>query len=137
MNQKQVLVLDCNGQSKPALCFHLELAGVSMRVVTDDAEALNLLNNSRSTGESYTALLVNNPYLNVDINHIVEAVMAIDVDMPIVFVKESQSLKQIVQLLNIEYNRLRIYHAEPTGLVNLLNSIYGRKGVLSNDQLAS
>ena len=137
MNQKRVLILECNGQAKPALCFHLEMAGIAMRVVTDEDEALNQLSNTRFIGEHYTALLVNNPYLHVDITNLVEEVMGIDADMPIVFVKESKSLRKIVQSLNLEYNRLRIYHAEPTRVAALLNGFKERNTDLERNQKAA
>jgi hypothetical protein len=138
MSQQQILILDCNGQPKPAICFQLELAKIDMRVVADEDEAINLLANSRMTGERYVALLVNNPYLNVDITKIVEEVMAIDIDMPILFVKESKSLKQIVQSLNIEYNRVRIFYSEPTGAIDVLNMLKEREcGLINNQQVAS
>lgn len=123
MNKKQVLILDCNGQAKPTICFHLEVAGFDMRVVTDEDEAINLLSNSRLTGENFSELVINNPYLNVDIAGVLEAIAKIGIEIPVVFVKQSQSLRQIVQSLQLEYRQLRIFHIEPTGTVDLLLSL--------------
>ena len=134
MSNKQALILDCNGQLKPAICFNLEIAGIDTRVVTDEDEAINLLSNSRLTGECFSELLVNNPYLNVDITKIVEDVKNIDIDLPVIFIKESKSLKLIVQSLNAEYSRPRLFHTEPIGIVEMLTKLRSRAEVLDNNQ---
>jgi CheY-like chemotaxis protein len=123
MRKKQILILDCNGQNKPVICFNLEVAGFDIRVVTDEDEAINLLSHSRITEEHFSGLVVNNPYLNVDITKLVEDVRGIGVEIPVVFVKESQSLKQIVQALNIQYGQPRLYYAEPTSVVEMLSRL--------------
>ena len=120
MNNKQVLILDCNGQARPAICFNLEVAGFTTRIVTDEDEAINLLSNSRLTGECFSELVINNPYLNVDIAGVLEAIEKVGIDIPVVFVKESQSLRQYVQSLQSEYRQLRIFYVEPTGTVDLI-----------------
>ena len=120
MNNKQVLILDCNGQARPAICFNLEVAGFNTRIVTDEDEAINLLSNSRLTGERFSELVINNPYLNVDIAGVLEAIEKVGIDIPVVFVKESQSLRQYVQSLQSEYRQLRIFYVEPTGTVDLI-----------------
>ena len=125
MSRKQILILDCNGQNKPAICFNLEIAGFDMRVVTDEDEAINLLSHSRITEEYFNGLLVNNPYLNVDITKLVEDVRDIGIEIPVVFVKESESLKQIVQSLNIQYQKPRLYYSEPNRIVEMLSNITG------------
>jgi len=123
MHRKQILILDCNGRDKPAICFNLEIAGFDMRVVTDEDEAINLLSHSRITEEFFSGLVVNNPYLNVDITKLVEDVRDIGLDIPVVFVKESESLKTIVQSLNIQFGLPRLYYAEPTSVVEMLSRL--------------
>ena len=36
MSEKQILILDCNGDVRPVICFNLEVAGYKMRVLTDE-----------------------------------------------------------------------------------------------------
>ena len=94
-----------------------------MRIVRDEDEAINLLNNTRLTNEQFSGLLVNNPYLNVDISKIVEEVHKTGIDIPVIFVKDSANLKKIVADLSLEYTMPRIYHAEPTRVVALLSTL--------------
>ncbi len=123
MSKKQILILDCNGQSKPAICFNLEVAGFDIRVITDEDEAINLLSHSRITEAYFSGLVVNNPYLNVDITKLIEDIRDIGLDIPVVFVKESESLKQIVESLNIQYRKPRLYYAGPTSVVEMLSRL--------------
>ncbi len=132
-HEVQVLILDCHGESRPAICFHLEVAGFKMRVVADVDEVLNLLNNSRITGERFCGLLVNNPFLNVDIASIVEQIGALGIDIPVVFVKESESLKRIVQALSLEHRRPRVYHSEPVRVAELLKMFRTQQGLAGKD----
>jgi len=122
MNKNQVLILDCNGQMKPVLCFYLEVAGFDIRVVTEEDEAINLLSNSRLTGERFSELVINNPYLNVDISGILQAIEKVGIDIPVVFVKESKSFSQLVESRQFDSGRLKIYHVEPAGTVDLLKA---------------
>ena len=137
MSNKQVLILDCNGQSKPAICFNLEVAGFEMRVVTDVDEVINLLANSRLTEENFSVLLVNNPYLNIDINQLLEDVKNIGIEIPVVFVKESKSLQQIVEELKNKHQNPLIFQVEPVGLVDLLITFRQQTAVLDTDKKAS
>jgi len=123
MSQGQIIILDCQGETKPAICFNLEVGGYRMRIVRDEDEAINLLNNTRLTNEQFSGLLVNNPYLNVDISKIVEEVHKTGIDIPVIFVKDSANLKKIVADLSLEYTMPRIYHAEPTRVVALLSTL--------------
>jgi len=120
MGEKQVLILDCNGDARPVICFNLEVAGYKMRVLTDENETINLLDNTRLTGEVFIALLVNNPFLNVDISKIVAEVQRIDFNFPIIFVKESANLRKIIEDLSAEHSDSRVYSARPTEVVDLL-----------------
>lgn len=123
MSKGQIIILDCHGETRPAICFNLEVAGYQVRVVTDDNEAINLLDNARLIEENYVGLLVNNPYLNVDISKIIEEVQKIDIEIPIIFIKDSENLKKIVEMLSREYKAPHIYHTEPTQTVNLLTRL--------------
>ncbi len=131
MNRDQVLILDCHGETKPAICFSLEVAEYSMRVVIEEDEALNLLDNSRITNERYIAFLVNNPYLNVDISKLVEEVERIDPKLPVLFVKDSKSFKKMVQALSL-HCRTRVHHTEPTRVVDMLNSLRNEEKMKSS-----
>lgn len=122
MGENRVLILDCQGESRPAISFNLEVAKFAVRIVGDTDEAINLLKHSQITEEEYCGFLVNNPYLNVDINGIVEDVKNLGVEIPVVFVKDSANLKKMVQSLAIEYRRPRIYHAEPVKVVEMLKA---------------
>ena len=129
MKKHQVLILDCHGDSRPAVCFSLEVAGYGMRVVAEEDEAINLLDNARHTGEKYVALLVNNPYLNVDISSLVEEVDRIALGIPVLFVKDSLPLKKMVEALSL-HCKTRIYHAEPTRVVETL-AMFGHGEMLN------
>ena len=128
MKKDQVLILDCHGETRPAVCFSLEVAGYGMRVVTDEDEALNLLNKARLTDERYIGFLVNNPYLNIDISQLVEAVEQIDKDLPVLFVKDSVPLMKMVEALSIHCHS-PIYHSEPTRVVDMLTKFKSEAGV--------
>jgi len=123
MNKNQVLILDCSGQMKPVICFYLEVAGFDIRVVTEEDEAINLLANSRLTGERFSELVINNPYLNVDLSGVLQAIEKVGINIPVVFVKASRSFRQLVQSRQLDYGRLKIYHVEPAGTVDLLKTI--------------
>lgn len=119
----KIIILDCNGDARPAVCFNLEVACCETRIVFDEKEALNLLEIARYTGETYDCLLVNNPYLNVDLTWIAEQGVRIGIDIPIVFVKQSESLKQIVETMSRQYPTLQLYFSEPTGVADRVLSV--------------
>jgi len=124
MSDGQILILDCHAETRPVICFNLEVAGFQMRVVTDEDEAINLLDNARLTEENFTCLLVNNPYLNIDISKIIEEVQKIGIDIPVVFVKDSDNLKKIIEALSIEQKFPRIYHAVPIQVAELMVMLF-------------
>ena len=124
MSDGQILILDCHAETRPVICFNLEVAGYKMRVVTDEDEAINLLDNARLTEETFACLLINNPYLNVDISKIIEDVQKIGIDTPVVFVKDSDNFKKIVEALSLEHKFPRIYHAAPIQVVKLIAMLF-------------
>ena len=67
MNCK-IVILECNNESHPAICFNLEIARCETRIVFDENEVLNLMEIAQQTGELFDCLLVNNPNLNIDIS---------------------------------------------------------------------
>ena len=119
MNCK-IVILECNGESHPAICFNLEIARCETRVVFDENEALNLMEIAQQTGEVFDCLLVNNPYLNIDISRLVEQGQRIGTEIPIVFVKQSESLKGIVASLIKQYPAMSIHFSEPTHIAELV-----------------
>lgn len=125
MRKEQLLILDCHGEVRPAICFNLEIADYQMRMVKNEDEALNLLDNARSTGERYFALLVNNPYLNVDMTKLVDDIQKIEPELPVIFVKDSTNLKKIVKDISLEKRTSPVFHAEPTSVVELLARLSG------------
>ena len=113
MNCK-IVILECNSESHPAICFNLEVARCDTRVVFDENEALNLLEIAQQTGEMFDCLLVNNPSSNRDASRLIERSQRIETEIPIVFVKQSESLKRIVASLARLYPAMNIYFSEPT-----------------------
>lgn len=119
----KIVILDCNGDNRPAVCFNLEVAQCETRIVFDEQEAVNLLEIARYTGESFDCLLVNNPYLNVDLSWIAEQGQRIETDIPIVFVKQSKPLQQIVESMSRQYPDLQLYFSEPTEVAELVQRL--------------
>ena len=122
MNPK-IIIFDCNNESRPAICFNLEMAQCEHRIVFDEKEAVNLLEIAQHTGEVFDCLLVNNPYLNVDITWLVEQGQRIGTDVPIVFVKQSRPLQGIVSTLSTEYPDVNLHFCEPTKIADLVLSL--------------
>ena len=133
MNPK-VIIFDCNGEQRPAICFSLEVARFAPRVVSDEKEALNLLKISQQTKEPFDCLLVNNPYLNVDITWLVEQWQQLVTDVPIIFVKQSEPLKRIVLSLNHDFPDVNLHFSEPEHITELLLSLMAKR-TLQNDNL--
>ena len=122
MNPK-IIIFDCNNESRPAICFNLEIAKCESRIVFDEKEAINLLEIAQHTGERFDCLLVNNPYLNVDITWLVEQGERIGTDIPIVFVKQSKPLQGIVASLRQQYPDVNLHFSEPAHIADLVLSL--------------
>lgn len=122
MGQK-IIVFDCNGDVRPAICFSLEMARCESRIVLDEKEAINLLKIAQQTGEQFDCLIVNNPFLNVDIGWLVEQGVKIGTNVPIVFVKQSDSLKKIVMEVSRQHPELNIFFSEPTDITEFLQRL--------------
>lgn len=123
MEQEKLIVFDCHGETRPAICFSLEVAGYDVRVMTNENEAINLLTNARQTEENFSGLVVNNPYLDADITRIVEDLNRAGIDIPVVFVKDSENFRKIVKSLALEFRIPRVFHAEPVRVVDLLSKL--------------
>ncbi len=133
MNSK-VIIFDCNGEQRPTICFSLEVARFAPRIVADEKEALNLLKISLQTKEPFDCLLVNNPYLNVDITWLVEQWQKLATDVPIVFVKQSEPLKRIILKMNQDFPDVNLYFSEPEHVTELLLSLSSKRA-LRNENL--
>ena len=126
MNPK-IIIFDCNNESRPAICFNLEMAQCETRIVFDEKEAVNLLEIAQHTGEVFDCLLVNNPYLNVDITWLVEQGQRIGTDVPIVFVKQSRPLQGIVSNLGTQYPDVNLHFCEPAQIADLVLSLAAKR----------
>ena len=119
----KIIIFDCNNESRPAICFNLEVAQCEQRIVFDEKEAINLLEIAQQTGEVFDCLLVNNPYLNVDITWLVEQGKRIGTEVPIVFVKQSRPLQGIVASLSSQYPEVSLYFSDPAQIADLVLSL--------------
>ena len=63
------------------------------------------------------------PYLNVDLSWIAEQGQRIGTDIPIVFVKQSKPLQQIVESMSRQYPDLQLYFSEPTQVAELVQRL--------------
>jgi hypothetical protein len=122
MNPK-IIIFDCNNESRPAICFNLEIAKCEPRIVFDEKEAINLLEIAQHTGEKFDCLLVNNPYLNVDITWLVEQGERLGTDIPIIFVKQSRPLQGIIAALHEQYPDVNLHFSEPAHIADLVLSL--------------
>ena len=126
MNSK-IIIFDCNGEQRPAICFSLEVARFAPRIVVDEKEALNLFKISQQTKEPFDCLLVNNPYLNVDITWLVEQWQILETDVPIIFVKQSEPLKKIILSMNRDFPDVNLHFSEPEHITELLLSLMEKR----------
>lgn len=122
MNCK-IVILECSSESHPAICFNLEIARCETRVVFDENEALNLMEIAQQTGEPFDCLLVNNPRSKNCASMLVEQAQKLGTEIPIVFVKQSKLMKEIVESLIRLYPELNIYFSQPTHITSLVMTL--------------
>jgi hypothetical protein len=125
----RIIIFDCNGDARPSICFNLEVARCEPRIVSNEKEALNLMKISQHTGEVYDCLLVNNPYLNADITWLVEQWQILEIDKPIVFVKQSEPLKKIVMSLSQNFPKMNIFFTEPKHVADFVRNLTEKKQI--------
>ncbi len=133
MNCK-IVILECNGESHPAICFNLEIARCETRVVFDENEAINLMEIAQHTGELFDCLLVNNPNLNIDISRLVEQCQQIGAEIPVVFVKQSESVKGLVADLISKHPTMDLHFSEPTRITELVLTLLAERNAQNAKQ---
>ncbi len=134
MNCK-IVILECNNESHPAICFNLEIARCETRIVFDENEVLNLMEIAQQTGELFDCLLVNNPNLNIDISRLVEQCNRIGAEIPIVFVKQSESVQGVVAELTRKYPAMELYFSEPTRITEFVLTLLAERNAQSEKQI--
>jgi len=123
MKKEQVLILDCFGKSKPAICFNLEITGYRVRVVTAVDEAVNLLTTAKMTGEHYLAFLINNPCQDGDVGLFMEEVLSASADLPVIFVANDDSFHEMLEILPQEKLRPQVHFTESSEVTALLSEL--------------
>lgn len=119
----RLIILDCNRESHPAICFNLEIARCETRVVFNENEALNLIEIAQQTGELFDCLLVNNPVSIKDLYGLLEQIKQLGSEIPIVFVKKSRSMQEAIPLMTEQYPNLNIGCCEPTNITTVVMTL--------------
>ncbi len=129
----RVILLGCKGETHPAICFALDVARCEYRIVFDESELLNLQKITQQTGELFDALLVDTPYLNVDIVWLVEQWQRLETQIPMVFVKRTEPLTRVVLSLLQRFAHLNLHLSEPTDVADLVLLLTAQRQARNNN----
>lgn len=126
MEKSRILILDCQGATRPAVCFCLEVAGFSNYVVTDQNEAVNLLCNALSIEKSFSCLLVNDYDPEKDQQPVLDAVERSGVGgkgCAVVFVHSRDAAKNFLAPLVEKFPQLQISTCRPAQAADLVTAL--------------
>lgn len=129
MDKSRILILDCKGTSKPAVCFTLEVAGYSTYVVRDENEAINLLSNARSIERKFSCLVVNDYSLERDPANILESIHRSGVcesGCTIVFSSHRDVAQDTFLPLAEKYPQLKIYACHSGQVAGFVSALQER-----------
>lgn len=115
----QILILDCHGEARPAICFSLEISGYMVRVVTRADEAINMLETAKLTGHGFNAFLINNPCSDQNIEAFLMEVLRSGSGVPIVFVSQFAEREKMLAGLEAEQSD-GLYFSDPLMVKSLL-----------------
>ncbi|HKJ05270.1 MAG TPA: hypothetical protein VJ974_06725 [Geopsychrobacteraceae bacterium] len=126
IDKTSILILDCKGAAKPAVCFSLEVAGFSTYVVTDENEAINLLSNARTIEKNFSCLIVNDYDPETDPSPILETLGrsgVCETDCRIIFSGNRDVKQDVFSQLAKSCNPLKIYACHSTQTVDLVTAL--------------
>jgi len=86
LNREKILLMDCNGETRPRIAFLLELAGYEICHVGGIIEAFNRALLSRETSERFCALVLNNPDLEHDLEFLCGVCGKENIGLPVIIV---------------------------------------------------